>query len=425
MRFEIKKVNQAFYSNVVVLAFFSFGTFGFFNLFGLSLIIKIIVIALTVIGFASVLESGYLKKNQLNAFLIITFFMYFGIMKTYETGSYFNGLVQGLIMVVISLFISSCDIKYITSIATKISYFIIVSSLLGIMVYFIYIINPSLYNHNSGYLMHSDIGNENIKAASILDYLSFTSGDGFEFFGTRVTRMKGYCNEPSATIVHYVGPIALILFCTRIPIALALIPIYFSLICVSSAIGMIAVFGTLFFYVLLSIKNKQTILFVLVVMILISAIALTNSNYIVNNITIYGEDIYQQTSNDLVSRKVGSAQGRLTSYNVAINTLTQYPFGGSGYSTMTGLWVDIGLTGGIILLIGFVLFLKAFYNSSIIAFNKSKSTRYKLAVALVLSIVITAILLSSYGWSRIPGVILFFLYYRMFYYNVNVIKKQN
>ena len=34
-------------------------------------------------------------------------------MKTVETGSYLNGVVEGLIMNIIALFILSCNIKYI------------------------------------------------------------------------------------------------------------------------------------------------------------------------------------------------------------------------------------------------------------------------------------------------------------------------
>ncbi len=421
----IKKTNQRIYASIIVLAFFSFGTFGFFNLFGLSLIIKIIVITLSVIGFVSLFESGYLKNNQYVTLIITTFYLYYGIMKTVETGSYLNGLVEGLIMNIIALFILSCDIKYIYYIATKISHYIIVSSLLGVVVYFAYIVYPSSYNPASSNLMHSGIGNKNIDPASFLDYLCFTSGDGFEFFGTVVTRVKGYCNEPSATIVHYVGPIGLMLFCSRIPIVLILIPIFFSLICISSGIGIIAIFGAMFFYVLYRIKNKQAIMLILSGFVVLSAIGLTYSNYIIDNITIIGQDVYEQTSNDLVKRKASSAHGRLTSYNSGLNTLTQYPFGGSGYTTVTGLWLDVGLTGGFILVIVFLIQLRVLFNWSVVAYNRSKRTRHKLGISLVMSIIITATLLSSYGWLRIPGVILFFLYYRLFIDTTNIIKIQN
>ena len=408
-----RSLNQALYSIVIVLTFFSFGTIGFFNLFGLGLVVKLIAITLSLVGIVSIFETINFKKNQLLVFGVFIFFLHFGLMKTYETGSYFNGLIQGIVMGVIAVFILCCNIHYIVNIATKISYFIIISSLLGICVFITYILYPSIYNPESANIMHSDIGNETIVAASLLDYLSFTSGDGFEFFGSQVTRVKGYCNEPSASIVHYVGPIGLMLFCRKIPTIFVLIPILFALVCVSSGIGIIAIIGLIPIFILFSIKNKQTILFMFIGIILLSAVALTYSNLIINNITIYGQDIYQQTANDLVSRKATSAQGRLASYDVGLSMIMQYPLGGSGYTTMTGLWVELGLVGGVISLIGYFVFLIYLFNNSVEAFNSTNSLRVKAGIALIGSLIITATLLSSYGWTRIPGVIILFLYVRL------------
>ena len=42
-----------------------------------------------------------------------------------------------------------------------------------------------------------------------MDFISFTSGDGFSVMGRQIMRMKGYSNEPSSTIVHYFAPAAL------------------------------------------------------------------------------------------------------------------------------------------------------------------------------------------------------------------------
>ena len=106
-------------------------------------------------------------------------------------------------------------------------------------------------------------------AASILDYLSFTSGDGFEFFGNVVIRVKGYSNEPSSTIVHYLAPAGFAFFYYRTYRLLGIILLLFSLICISSLIGIIAIALSFLVYFILSIKRsyvfyKLTNLFILI-----------------------------------------------------------------------------------------------------------------------------------------------------------------
>jgi len=381
--------------------------------------------SLCVFGVIAIFQNKYTIKNRMNVLMVLLFFGYYGLMKTFESGSILNGIINAALMMVVSLFILSCETKYLLFIAKKICAINVLFCIFGIGVFAAYFFDSAVFNRNSSYIMHSDVGDTKIQAQSIYDYFCFTSGDGFDFFGTQIMRVKGYCNEPSATIPHYIGPITLMFLCKRISYLWAIIAIAFSFFCIASGVGIVIVLCAIGFYFIIQIKSKALITNIIVICSLIVAVGMLYSDVIINSITIYGGDVYQQTNYDLILRKQESAATRLQSYSEAVSSIIAYPFGGSGMITMTGLWTTVGLAGGIILLPIYFGFVIKIVKLAVATFIGCQKIKIKMGIALMLSTVIIATCLSSYGWARIPGVILFFLYYRFLCAELEEIKRKS
>jgi len=205
------KQNLATYifSFIVVIAFYSFGTFGLLNLYGLRNSFQFLIILFTFFGLISITtnfkETDEYKNKNIFLITIVLFFLYYGSMFALIKGTVLTTLIQSLLMLIFTLYLMFVNIKYINMISKIIIIFTFILSLMGFIAYFAFIFNENLIKEVNFGLYDSTVGPTTIYAKSWVEYLSFTSGDGFEFFGYNVTRVKGFCNEPSATIVHYLA----------------------------------------------------------------------------------------------------------------------------------------------------------------------------------------------------------------------------
>ena len=409
-----KKLCITLFTPIIILSFFSFGTFNFFNLFGLAYLVKIISLLFLLLGVIAIIELKVLTRYKLFSYFIILFFSYFGFILTVIIGNVNLGIIQASIMLISSLFIlgvSNKGLKYLTKgillIAGIFSFF-------GVFVFISYLFDPSLLNRESIFLSNSNISDESIVAASIYDYFSFTSGDGFEFFGYRVTRVKGYSNEPSSTIVHYLAPAGFAFFYDWRYKSLGILMLLFSMVCISSLVGILSILGSIPIFFIFSLQNLNLKKFIVIGSVLFLIVLMTYSDYLVNSLVDIGDDIYNLYSYDLLARKEGSAIGRLQSYSNSIGHLFKNPIGGSSNAlfTPTALWLQIGMIGGFVLILLYILYSLKLLNLALHTFSGT-SIYKKYGISLLVSIYIVTFTISSYGWDRVPGTIMLFLFYRM------------
>lgn len=411
-----KQINfsASLFAFTIVVAFYTFGTFGFFNLFSLRVVFQIGVFLFSLFGLISIYSSlvhQRLKYNRGYIFFIIFGLLYYGVVYSLTEQILLNGLVQTILMVVIFLYISFATQEVINIISKSIIILSFIFTIMGFIAYFNFLADPFIvYNIN---IYDSTVGNSTIYPSSWVEYFSFTSGDGFNFFGTQLTRLKGFCNEPSATVVHYLAPAALALLYSKQYRIMGFTMLLFNLLAISSLIGILIIFGSLIIYVLFLIKNRIIISIILGVSIMVLILLMLNANFAESLILDMGNSLYEQTSYDLIARKNGSTTERLLSFSIALQEFKNNPLGWSSYNSMTGLLLNASLKGGIFIfcILGILFF--QIIKHALIKFNQNCfGNVYKLGIALIISTLIAAFLLSGYGWDRIPGIIMLMLFYR-------------
>ena len=164
-------------------------------------------------------------------------------------------------------------------------------------------------------------------------------------------------------------------------------------------------------YVILLIKNIFVKKIILITSIILTISLMLNIDYAVSLILDIGDILYDATSNNLISRKEGSATARLLSFSQAVNGFISNPFGGSSH-TGIGLILTISLVGGVFLFLASWVFLLNIIKYSLNKFSNSNQKSIKFGVSFVISTLIIAAFLSGYGWDRVPGVIMMILFYR-------------
>jgi len=412
------KQNLATYifSFIVVIAFYSFGTFGLLNLYGLRNSFQFLIILFTFFGLISITtnfkETDEYKNKNIFLITIVLFFLYYGSMFALIKGTVLTTLIQSLLMLIFTLYLMFVNIKYINMISKIIIIFTFILSLMGFIAYFAFIFNENLIKEVNFGLYDSTVGSTTIYAKSWVEYLSFTSGDGFEFFGYNVTRVKGFCNEPSATIVHYLAPAGLAFLFSKKYKFIGFFLLIFNFVGIASMMAWIAIFSSFIIYIILSIKNKFIKYFIIIFGVIVVLYIMSNVDSAVSLILDAGNSLYNTTSSSLVARKEGSATVRLLGFVNGINELKSHILGGSTYNTSTGLILNTTLVGGIFIFLVLSVFLFDSIKFSIKKFSNSNRKSVKFGVSLILSTLIVASILSNYGWDRIPGVIMLILYYR-------------
>lgn len=402
---------------VIIIAFYSFGTFGFFNLFSSALLIKILVILYTIFGLLAFENLGLRSSDRKKILAVsLVFFLYYGLFTTLAIGSIFNGFVNALLMWIVFVYLMYVEKYYLILIAKSIVVISAISAGMAFIVYFVYLFFPYLLDPNSIHLLDSSTSNRPIKAASFFDYLSFTSGDGYEFLGTRVTRVKGFSNEPSSTIVHYLAPAILGFLMSRPYQLLSFILLAFILIASSPLIGISIIFLSFLVMLILKISSTNIQNLIFITCILLSTLLITFGDQLLIIMQVFGNDLYSYTSTDLIARKFdgqGSAYWRLWDFNRAINIIYNYPLGGGGGNTMAGLIIQIGLVGGLPLMIVIGIFAINLFKLAQLRFitDRKMSTRY--SMSLLLAMLYVLFILSGYGWDRLPGLIMLMLIYRI------------
>ena len=162
--------------------------------------------------------------------------------------------------------------------------------------------------------------------------------------------------------------------------------------------------------------NRLNFLCAVITCILLSTLLITFGDQLLIIMQVFGNDLYSYTSTDLIARKFdgqGSAYWRLWDFNRAINIIYNYPLGGGGGNTMAGLIIQIGLVGGLPLMIVIGIFAINLFKLAQLRFitDRKMSTRY--SMSLLLAMLYVLFILSGYGWDRLPGLIMLMLIYRI------------
>lgn len=394
---------------------YSFGTFGFLNLLGVRSIVQIFIFGLVVILFIE-LQPKY-KQQELFPVLA---FLFLYVIGSLVHSNKISVIVEAVILLFIVNVILSAPARQVLFLAKTL---VFVTSFLCILVataYIYYRINPDQFKYANFEIYSSQVGQQKIYAGNFMDWISFTSGEGFEFQGESSQRMKGYSNEPSSTVVHYLAPAVLALLLGGGFIYLGVFILLVNFIAIASLVGQIII--VISFAVFVVVKYFRPYLKCIAFISIVIFLVLLTQIALMEQIFQYvGGQAIKYLGFDLIYRKLGDAsQGSLIERQGGIIDglflILSSPFGysvdklGSGagllfiVSANTG-WLGLALFGG---------FIFKFINNVKRLIFISSLPEIEYSVALLFSILLILIFVSGYGWDRPPGVIMLFIFFRVF-----------
>ena len=395
---------------LLVIAYFSFGNFGYLNLLGIRELVQFSVILFSFHGVFVLPDVN--KHNKRILKWLFMFVVYVGIVNIVVHQS-LELLLLIWLMFVFSAFVLVADFKWVISITKKIVIVAFLFSVMGFFAFFSYVFNPELLYSTDLYAYTSDTGSGAVNSDFYLDYFSLAVDGNMDLFGIQVPRMRSFSSEPSATLVHMLVPGVLSLFLDYRYRILGFVIILFNLFAILSLTTIIVFFVAFLIYPLFLYSKKIFIYFSLGAAGFSIMLAASNVGLVVQMIDIYGSEIHQNTSFNLIATKKGSANIRLVSLNDAIDEIKTHPFGGSNMQSMTGVLVSFGLKGGVVLILLYLAFAINIVNRSHDRFRYCNNDMlHKYAISLVVSMIVVVSLISNHGWDRVPGWLAFLLFYR-------------
>ncbi|MBM4231292.1 MAG: hypothetical protein FJ184_11170 [Gammaproteobacteria bacterium] len=188
------------------MAIYGFGTFGLTNLFHVRLEVQLVffgLLAITVIG-------SRLPMRELSPWSVAGYFLALGL------GGYFHGapatiLAEALAAIFLCFLIATVPLGHVRSASRVLIQMTAVFLLLVLIAYFVYFLDSTAGLKANADIYDSTVGAKGLRVGHWVDYLSFTSGDGFVLMDYQLPRLKGYTNEPSSTALHYLTPVILAL----------------------------------------------------------------------------------------------------------------------------------------------------------------------------------------------------------------------
>lgn len=397
---------------MIVLAYFSFGQFYFFNFFGLSLVVKTIISVSTILGFTFILFNDELFKKPNKFIFCLLFFSVYGFSLILSPSFTYLYSIEIIIMFTISVFILYVNEYHLDKIINYIIKISLLFALGAIFVSLIYSFIPTLYNQNSVYLVSSETSNNYVATLSILDYLGLPSQGGLNLFGFTLQKVKSFSSEPSAALSLFYPALILILLKYSVlkesnykVLALSVFILFF----IFSLLGILIFLLSFVITILFKLKDKIVIFIITIIATIFFTTLISEMDNVVQLITGTGAE-YNFT---LMSEKRNSTLTRLTSFWDAISTIKNMPFGGSGQTSMTSLFLQVGLSGGVIAMLLYLIFILSLYFKSISVFKASNSIKFKFGLTLMISVLLVTFSLTAYGWATIQGVIAFSLFYRV------------
>ena len=323
---------------------YSFGTFGFLNLLGARTAVQISL--LTVLAFLFYVMHTKIK--------IAHFFPVFVFSGLYAVGTLIHGKqLSGLLDVYVLIF---CFVCLIYAPPLKVIFFaktlVIVTTLLCILIaiaFTYYQIYPNEFAKANFDIYDSTVGHKQIYPSHFIDWLSFTSGDGFMLNGKSILRLKGYSNEPSSTIVHYLAPAVIAFILGGRFVYLGIFILAVNVVTIGSFTTYV-VFTLSLFILMLNIFPKRLAGFLLTITGLSFVILILQPNLVFSIFSYVSAEAIQYVGFDMLSRKMGSGVGESSlgqRQSGIIDGMSLALFSPVGYSTD-----KLGAGSGLFYLIG-------------------------------------------------------------------------
>ncbi|MEA5421446.1 hypothetical protein VB712_19660 [Spirulina sp. CCNP1310] len=401
---------------IILGAIYAFGTFGFLNLFGARTAFQLIYLG-SIFGITLFLLNQHFSRKK--AFKALLFFSLMGLGGLANAGL-LTSPVESVVMLAVLLTITLLPKREILQLARILVKATFVLCSLVLVAYIYYQSNPSEFLSANFHIYDSTVGSARIIPTHFMDWISFTSGDGFMVFGEVSSRMKGYSNEPSSTIVHYLAPAVLAFLLGGRYFYLGIFILMVNIIAIASFVGHIIVILSLALLFIFLVTRKQAKFFVcicgaLLIFLILSPSMMTDLFNIVSG--QFGSDF------DLIHRKLlvgvsGSSnleirqQGMITGIKLLITS----PL---GYSTNllgagSGLLYTVSAFSGWIGVAIFVLYIAYILKLVFLWLRKGRtSLSQKYGLALMVSVIFVTLFISGYGWERPAGLVMFVVFHRV------------
>lgn len=413
--FKNKYLSTGLFTFSLLAIMYSFGTFGFLNLLGARTIVQIFVIGLVSCLFVA-LQPRY---KQQDLFPLLVFFC------LYTIGSLAHGnttisLVEAVILLFVIHVILSAPARQVLFLTKTL---VVVTSFLCLLVataYVYYQINPDQFSYANFYIYNSEVGQQKIYAGHFMDWISFTSGEGFEFQGEKSFRMRGYSLEPSATVVHYLAPAVLAILLGGGFIYLGIFILLVNFIAIASFTSLII--AALSFAFFIAIRYfRHYLKYIAFILIVLFIVLLTQSALLQIIFQYIGDQANHYLGFDLISRKLGddsqsSLRERQDGILDGFALILSSPFGYSAekLGAGAGLLFLVASSAGWIGLVILGSFMYKFISNLKKLALASSLPEVEYSLALLVAALLIVIFVSGYGWGRPPGVIMLFLFFRVF-----------
>ncbi|MDA9985680.1 hypothetical protein N9E86_00710 [Alphaproteobacteria bacterium] len=393
-------------------AVFSFGTFGFLNLFDARLLFQgLYLIFIVIFGMHYLMFFSFTVQDIIFA----CFFLLLSCGNYYNSGYWISSLEYLLVIIVFAIMKKSENALLKRVLHNLLFVFLFFYGALLIAFCF-YQLFPDTVSSANIYIYDSTTGSAKVTPGHFIDWFSFTSGDGFVLWDNVFTRLKGYSNEPSSTIVHYLVPSIIAFWLGGRYALLGCAILFINIFAISSVVSILIIGFSLLFWFFSYIKmlnNRPVYLFAMSVAFLFFLSGKAFMEVLILMFESTG------TYLDLFTRKIapnGSLDIRYQGIVADFGRVLSSPVGfssdllGAGSGLLYVFSSKVGYVGAFMCF----YFIVKFTSLSVISLQKTrKDGSGKLAVCLSLVHVYFAFFVSGYGWDRFPGLIFLFLIFFM------------
>ena len=412
-------ISNPFFTVIILSIFYSFGAFGLLNIFNLKFPIQLALIFLIISLFViieiklpkQILYSGILYSLTFSAGSII----YFGRL---------NSPIEGLIIIFCIFFFFIVPRTHIFSFVKTITITTTILAAFNLIVFLHFLRFPENMSYTNENVYSSlTTGSSRIYPNYFTDYLSFMSGDGYALSNTMmISRLKGYCIEPSGTIPYYLAPCVFGFMIGGKYVILSFFILITNIICIGSFTTFIMFAFSIFLFLFLFLFGKQS-KYIFFIGVFSMLFLLINKNLVFSIMTTLGDYLFSNLGFDLLSRKIGdqstqelnNLEARQIGMSLGIKNLFTSPFGYSSSYLIAGSGLAYQIssaTGWVGVTILSLLFINL-YSGSLNLYHKSNSIFYKYGISLFISISILALFVNGYGWNRPPGLIFLLTMYML------------
>ena len=401
---------------ILVGAFFGFGSFGLLNLFGIRLPFQIAFSALLILLIFRMLDEIKLTSQMIlvSGVLISTFIISHVV---HDVNILF--LLQLLMALLLFVFVdrvSPHNLRKACRLIGNISVWLCLLVICGWCVYAISAIRVSPPNL---LIYHSATGTSPIEPQNWVDWISFTSGDGYTLFNQTVFRMKGYSNEPSATVVHYLAPVVFLLLLKRNYLLSVSIVFLGNCFAIASFTTVIILLISIAIFIFRKITRRLTgllvssLLVILTILIYVPNIALVGlehlSQLVVSNFDLLAKKLETGLENSSFALRVF---GISDTTNLVLSSPTG--FSNDRLHVAAGLFFIVGATGGWLGVFVLIPVLSNYYRELLRNLARPNiSNRQIAAYSILISLLFNACITSGYGWDRIPGILFVLLSFKL------------